>query len=265
MLSRCVLVPNGMKSNHGLELPGAVKELVAPAAQPQRYPDRGVGMATHVYWETIQARILSCEACKGHARVEINSRQQTSAPTKSVGLLFVGVAPPHQGSPSRRTVAKSATNDPGDNMRKFIEEALDLRWDDLIAKSAFLIHAVKCAIVPDAKGFQNPPNDVVDRCSPIGFVDELHLLRPAWIVAFGRAARRAVLKHPSMSAPRGVGVSKTFKQLRESWPKGIPCTLGSGELTLYPAPFPRSSAAKQKAAVIIREAARLAGLGNAAG
>jgi hypothetical protein len=60
-------------------------------------------------------------------------------------------------------------------------------------------------------------------------------------------------------------VSKTFKNLRESWPKGIPCRLGSGELTLHPAPFPRSSAAQQKAAVIIHEAPRLSGLGNAAG
>jgi hypothetical protein len=34
---------------------------------------------------------------------------------------------------------------------------------------------------------------------------------------------------------------------------------------LHPAPFPRSVAAKKKAAVIIREVARLAGLVNAEG
>ncbi len=221
-------------------------------------------MATDITWEGTQARIWSCEACKGQARVEINSRQQTSPPSKSVGLLFVGVAPPHHGSPSRRKVAKSATNDPGDNLRRFIESSVELRWDDLIDKSVFLIHAVKCAIVPDAEGFQSPPNDVVDRCSPVGFVDELRLLRPTRIVAFGGAARRAVLKHPSITAPRGASVSKTFRKLHESWPKGIPCKLGSSELTLHPAPFPRSPAAKKTAAVIIYEAARLAGLCNAA-
>jgi uracil-DNA glycosylase len=222
-------------------------------------------MATHVPWEAIQKRIWSCEACRGHARVKINIRQQTSPPTTPVALLFVGVAPPDQGSPSVRTRAKSATNDTGDNLRKFIEEAAALTWDGLIAKRAFLVHAVKCAIVPDADGFQNPPNDVVDRCGPIGFADELQLLRPTRIVALGGAARRAVLKHPAVTAPRGVGVSKTFERLQESWPKGIPCKLGSGEFVLHPAPFPRSPAAKKTAAVIIREATRLTGLDDGAG
>ena len=222
-------------------------------------------MATQVQWQAIQKRIWACEACKGHARVEINIRQQTPAPRMGAALLFVGVAPPDQGSPAVRTVAKSATNDPRDNLRQFIEAAATLRWDDLIAKGAFLIHAVKCAIVPNEDGFQNPPNDVVDPCCSVGFADELQLLRPARVVALGGAARRAVLKHPSVTAPRGVGISKTFEKLQESWPQGIPCKLGSDEFTLHPAPFPRSAAAKQKAAVIIREVARLAGLVNAAG
>lgn len=222
-------------------------------------------MATHVQWQAIQERIWACEACKGHARVEINMRQQTLDPSMATTLLFIGVAPPDQGNPTVRTVAKSATNDPGDNLRKFIEAAVIVRWDDLIAKGAFLIHAVKCAIAPDEEGFQNPPNEVVDRCCSVGFSDELQLLRPARIVALGGAARRAVLKHPSITAPRGVGVSKTLEKLEESWPQGIPCKLGGDEFTLHPAPFPRSAAAKQKAAVIIREAARLAGIVNATG
>ena len=222
-------------------------------------------MATAVPWEAIQKRISSCEACKGHERVQINVRQQTPAPVMPIPLLFVGIAPPDQGSPAVRTNVKSATNDPEDNLRKFIEEAAALTWDDLIAKRAFLIHAVKCAIVPDSEGFQNPPNDVVDRCSPIGFADELRFLQPAHIVAFGGAARRAVLKHPAVTAPLGVGVSKTFANLQESWPKGIPCELGGAGVVLHPAPFPRSPAAKKTATVIIREAVRLAGLDNAAG
>jgi uracil-DNA glycosylase len=222
-------------------------------------------MATDARWQAIQERIWACEACKGHARVEINIRQKTPAPGTAAALLFVGVAPPDQGSPAVRTPAKSATNNPEDNLRKFIEAAAVLRWDDLIAKGAFLIHAVKCAIVPDEDGFQNPPIDVVDRCCPVGFDDELQLLRPARIVALGGAARRAVLKHQSVTAPRGVGVSKSLEKLQESWPHGIPCELDSAEFTLHPAPFPRSGAAKQKATVIIREAVRLAGFANAAG
>jgi uracil-DNA glycosylase len=103
-----------------------------------------------------------------------------------VAFLFVGVAPPHLGSPCGRTAAKSATNDSGDNLRKFIEEATASRWDDLIVERGLLIRTVKCANVPDAAGFQNPPNHVVDRCRPTGFADELELLRPARIVALGK-------------------------------------------------------------------------------
>jgi uracil-DNA glycosylase len=150
-------------------------------------------------------------------------------------------------------------------LRKFIEEAAALTWDDLIAGGAFLIQVVKCSIVPDSGGYQNPPNDVVDRCSPIWFANELQLLQPAHIVAFGGIARRAVLKHQAVTTPRGVGVSKTFTKLLESWPKGITCKLGGAEMVLYPAPFPRSSAANKTAAVTIREAIHLAGLGNAVG
>lgn len=222
-------------------------------------------MATTAAWDAIQERIWACAACKGHERVQINVRRQTPAPVMPVSVLFVGIAPPDQGSPAVRTNAKSATNDPEDNLRKFVEEAAALTWDDLIAKRAFLIHAVKCAIVPDSEGFQNPPNDVVDRCSPVGFADELRFLQPARIVAFGGAARRAILKHPAVTAPRGVGASKAFAKLQESWPKGIPCKLGSAEVVLHPAPFPRSPAAKKTAGVIIRQAVRLAGLDNAAG
>jgi uracil-DNA glycosylase len=222
-------------------------------------------MASQVQWQAIQERIWACEACNGHARVEINIRQQTPAPRMATALLFVGVAPPNQGSPTVRTLAKSATSDPRDNLREFIEAAAGRGWDDLIEKGAFLIHAVKCAIVPDENGFQNPPNDVIDQCCPVGFVEELRFLAPTRIVALGKAARRAVLRHPSVTAPRGVGVSKTLKELQESWPQGIPCELGDDGFTLHPAPFPRSATAKREATMIVRRVAQLAGLVNAEG
>lgn len=197
--------------------------------------------------------------------MEINVRQQTSSPGRMTKLLFVGVAPPYQNSPVIRTIAKSATTDSGDNLRQLIEAAVALPWDDLVAKGVFLIHAVKCAIVPDEAGFQNPSSDIIDRCCSVGFADELQLLHPTRIVAFGGAARRAVLKHPSITVPRGVGVSKTLKKLQESWPGGIPGKFGDTELMLYPAPFPRSAAAKSEAAGIIKEAVRFADLLKAAG
>jgi uracil-DNA glycosylase len=242
---------------HGLE------EVVMTARLPNIALQRTVG--SHAQWQAIQGRLWECDACRGHARVEINVRQQTPAPTMTTNLLFVGVAPPDQGNRAVRTAAKSATNDTGDNLRTFIEAAAALRWDDLIGNGAFLVHAVKCAIVPDRDGFQNPPTEVVDRCCSVWFAEELQLLRPASIVALGGAARRAVLRHPSVTAPRGVGVSKSLEKLQESWPHGIPCKLGSDAFTLHPAPFPRSAMAKQKATIIIREATRLAGLDNDAG
>src|SRR5437879_1834630 len=101
-------------------------------------------MTTAKTWGAIQARIWSCEACKGHGRVQVNLRQQTPEPTVPVRLLFVGVAPPAQGSAVVKTKAKSATNDPRDNLRNFIETAAGLPWEDLTAQGAFLIHAVKC-------------------------------------------------------------------------------------------------------------------------
>lgn len=214
-------------------------------------------------WNAIQARIWACDACKGDARVELNVRQQTPQPAGPASLLFIGIAPPEQGSPYIRTEAKSATNYLGDNLRRFIEEAADLTWDELVDKRACLVHAVKCAIVPDSEGFQNPPNHVIDRCHKVGFADEFNLLRPTRIVAFGGAARRAVLKHQSVKAPRGV-LSKSFAKLQESWPDGIPCKIAGTEVTLHPTPFPRSPAAKKTATRIVQEAVRLARLKNAA-
>ncbi|MBI2878116.1 MAG: hypothetical protein HYY19_00140 [Candidatus Rokubacteria bacterium] len=222
-------------------------------------------MAPEIMWDEIQRRIWECEACRGQPRVAIKIRQQTAAPAIHVAVLFVGVAPPHEGGVCVRTRAKSATNDPSDNLRTFIEEAAASRWDDLIAKGAFRIHAVKCAIIADDDGFQNPPNPVVDCCSPVGFVDEFQILRPARTVTLGSAARRAVLNHPAVTVPRGVGVSKPLEDLLNSWPDGIPCSLGTDAFILDPAPFPRSAATKRRAATIIRKAVRLAGLVNGAG
>jgi hypothetical protein len=132
-----------------------------------------------------------------------------------IALLFVGVAPPDQGSPDVRTAAKSATNDPEDNLRKFIEAAMASRWDDLIAEHVLLIHVVKCAIVPDEEGFQNPPNEVVDRCRPVGFADELLALRPTRIVS--HSASKSGRVQDARAAERGLAEG----HILQAWWHGV--------------------------------------------
>lgn len=217
-------------------------------------------MESRSSWELVQKEIHDCDACRGEARVARDIRQQTPAPTVRVVLLLVGVAPPYEADVSARTVANSATSDPEDNLRLFIEDTLAERWDSLVAKGMFFIHAVKCAIVPDTESFQNPPNPVVDRCSPIGFVPEFQLLSPPRVVTLGGAARRAVLQHPAVIVPSGVSVSRKLSVLQNSWPDGIPCRLEDKPFVLYPAPFPRSAVAKNGARAVIKRAARLAEL-----
>ncbi len=222
-------------------------------------------METPISWEEIQRAIWDCEACGGHPRVAIQIRQQTVAPTIPVAILLVGLAPPHEEGVCVRKAARSATNDPTDNLRLFVEGTLTQRWDDLASKGLFLIHAVKCAIVPDAWGSQNPPRRVVDRCGPVGFAREFGLLRPPRVVTLGDMARPAVLKHPRVTVPRRVGLSTKSGALQGSWPQGIPCKIGDRSFILHPAPFPRTAAAKKAAAAVIKKAARLAALVNETG
>lgn len=215
-------------------------------------------------WGDIQTHIRDCDACAGHPRVALAIRQRTPAPTGPVQLLLLGIAPPHADAVDVLMTAKSATNNPDDNLRTFITETLSSQWDDLICKGLFLIHAVKCAIVPDEQGYQNPPNPVIDRCIPNHFAAEFEVLRAPRVVAFGHAPLRAVLRHPLVRVPRGVGVSKTLGVLLSDWPDGILCSLGQHAFTLHVAPFPRSSPAKKRAAAILKEAALRAAVVNAA-
>ncbi len=222
-------------------------------------------MASLTTWAKIQERIWCCDACIGNPRVAVAIRQQTPAPVVPVQLLLLGVAPPYQDEIQGRTVANSATNDATDNLRSFVTDTLSHSWDDLLKSGVFLIHAVKCAIVPNEKGFQNPPNPVVDVCIPDHFGAEFALLRASHVVAFGRATLRAILKQPGVAVPPRVGVSKTLESILSQWPDGIPCSLGSQSFTLHVAPFPRTPSAKRQTARIMRRAAELSGILNTAG
>lgn len=118
------------------------------------------------HWGEVQKRIWSCEKCNGISRVECHLRQQTNAPNvRPVRLLILAIAPPFRQGLTDKTIAASALNDPQDNLRLFVEQTLEKPWSSLIDQGLFLLHSVKCAIVPDKYGFQNPPNKVVDLCA----------------------------------------------------------------------------------------------------
>jgi uracil-DNA glycosylase len=211
-------------------------------------------------WERVQTKIWECEKCATNPRVALKIRQRSISPNVSVSLLLVGLAPPHENGVSVRKVAKSATNDPSDNVRLFVEETLSQSWDELTGKGLFLIHAVKCAIVRNADGSQDPPPPVVDCCNPVGFAPEFQSLCPPRVVTLGDMARRAVLRTPDVIVPRQLKLRTKLGLLQELWPEGIPCKLGDAPFILHPARFPRTADMRVAAATVVRKAARLAAL-----
>lgn len=224
---------------------------------------RGYQVVPVNVWDDIQKRIWKCEKCVGNCRVQLANRQKTPAPTVSVRLLLVGIAPPHNpNAGSARIVAKSATNDPDDNLRTFVTETLCRPWDDLVAMGLFLIHSTKCAIVPDKDGYQDPPVHVVDLCSPQHFAAEFEFVNASQVVAFGRKPLRVILSHPSVCKPKDVTRSTTIGELIKCYPSGISCKLMGFPFTLHVAYFPssRDPNRKQQTALILKRAAHLAGL-----
>ncbi len=177
-------------------------------------------------WERVQIKIWDCEKCATNSRVALKIRQRTISASMPVSLLLVGLAPPHEDGVPVRKVAKSATNDPSDNVRLFVEQALARPWDELTGKGLFLIQAVKCAIVPNPDRSQNPPPTVVDCCNPVGFAPEFQSLRPPRVVTLGDMARRAVLRTRDVIVPPQLKLTTKFGRLQELWPEGIPQTWG---------------------------------------
>lgn len=189
-------------------------------------------------WNNLQGRIRACELCRGHARVACDIRQETDAPDHHVKLLLVGIAPPYVRGVTQKSRARSATNHPDDNLRKlFILATLRFPWNDLLARGMFLIHSVKCAIVPKDR-HQNPPVPVVDACAARHFVEELKLIRPPRVVAFGKAPCRALLKVPGVRTPRGLGVSKSVATLAKQTRGGLEVQADGWSFSLHVSPFP---------------------------
>jgi uracil-DNA glycosylase len=210
-------------------------------------------------WNEVQARIWRCELCRRLDRVACDIRQRTEGPAQPVKLMLVGVAPPHVNGVTTQAVANSATNDLNDNLRLFVEDALGVSWSDLLERGLFLIHGVKCAIVPE-RGHQNPPNGVVDTCASRHFADEIRLTRPSGVVVFGKAPYRALLTVPGVgpSMPRRLGTSSSVATLVERTGDGVEVDAGQWSFRLYVSPFPLR--ARQLASDILRGAAREVGI-----
>ena len=166
-----------------------------------------------VVWEEIQRAIRTCDKCSPLSRVECTIRQQTGGPRCPVKLLVVGVAPPYSEESRRDGKVRSATNDPNDNLRKFIEKTLRLQWDELIERGFMFLHAVKCAIVPNIGGFADPPKEVVDICARLHFADEFRKVRPERVVTLGGSPLRAVIRTLEPRLPARIMLAAALKHV----------------------------------------------------
>jgi len=203
-------------------------------------------------WREIQGNIWECSACEGNPKVERNIRQQTDPSLTAPQLLIVAVAPPYLPAISYKVAAKSVTNNSVDGLRKFLEDALDLPWEQLQSRGLIVLHAVKCAIIPNELGFQNPSPGIVDACAPRHLALEFDILRPPIVLALGSAARRAIFKMPDCHKSHGIKLSGP--------PEGEHNVPYKGTFfKLIVTRFPRG-AGKHQAKIDLTKAAALAGI-----
>lgn len=210
-------------------------------------------------WRQVQAAIWDCTACAGQARIATNVRQQTEVPHAPVRLLIVSLAPPFRRADSP-SVASSATNDPQDQLRLFLEEALRRRWSELENAGMILLHTVKRAIEP-ADGSQNPPRTVVDICAPRHLAIEIGVLRPTVVVTLGERAYRGLVRALEVlwgPPPRALNLVDPPAAARSEHGAVVPFLDGS--LTLFAAPFIRGGEGRSQAQAIVRRAAARAGV-----
>jgi hypothetical protein len=217
--------------------------------------------ATAPRWDGAQRGIWRCATCEADRRVAVNVRQQTEPPARPVSLLIVTLAPPFVTA-RERSLAGSATNEPSDAVRRFVEDTLDASWAVLGDGGMCLLHAVKCAIVPDAHGSQNPPARTVDHCAPQHLSSELNVMRPRVLVTMGRMAYRAVVRALDASSPP----HQPLARLKLTEPPLVARTDGfqvdgAGQtFRLFASPFIRTPRLRTIAATILTRAARVAGI-----
>ena len=220
--------------------------------------DRSLAMlwvaATAPSWDAAQQRIWRCGTCEADPRVALDVRQQTESPARPVSLLIVTLAPPFVAA-RQRSRAASATSNPRDAVRRFIEDALGAPWTALGDAGVFLLHAVKCAIVRNHHGSQNPPARTVDRCAPQHLASELNVIKPFVVVTMGLMAYRALVRALGGSSP-----------LTLTDPPAVAGTDGflvdqaSHSFRLFASPFIRTPRLRRVAAAILTRAASAAGI-----
>ena len=203
-------------------------------------------------WREIQDDIWNCFACEGNPKVERNIRQQTESSLIAPQLLVVAVAPPYLPSIRHKVAAQSVTNNSDDGLRKFLEGALELPWEHLRSRGLIVLHAVKCAIIPNEHGFQNPSSSIVDTCAPRHLAMEFDILRPPIVLALGTAARRAVLKMPDWHNSQTIKLSGPPEGQHDLSYKG-------SSFKLIVTRFPRGTG-RHQATIDLKKAAALAGI-----
>jgi hypothetical protein len=173
----------------------------------------------------------------------------------------MGIAPPYAKGVMQKTQAKSATNNADDNLRKlFILKTLRLSWNDLLIRGLFLVHSVKCAIIPEDR-HQNPPDDVVDVCVPRHFGEEFEFIQPPRVVAFGKASYRALLKVPGITVPRELRISNSVTKLAKQTEGGLEVQADEWKFRLHVSPFPLAAGRRVPLAVqVLQEVAQLSGI-----
>ena len=227
--------------------------------------DRSLAMlwvaATAPSWDAAQQRIWRCGTCEADPRVALDVRQQTESPARPVSLLIVTLAPPFVAA-RQRSRAASATSNPRDAVRRFIEDALGAPWTALGDAGVFLLHAVKCAIVRNHHGSQNPPARTVDRCAPQHLASELNVIKPFVVVTMGLMAYRALVRaletsssplHPParlpLTEPPILGGTD-----------GVLVDQASHSFRLFASPFIRTPRLRRVAAALLTRAASAAGI-----
>jgi len=210
--------------------------------------------ATAPRWDAAQQSIWRCTACDADSRVAVNVRQQTESPARPISLLIVTLAPPF-ATARERSRAASATNDANDAVRRLIEDTLGAPWAALADGGVFLLHAVKCAIVPNPHGSQNPPARTVDRCAPQHLASELDVIKPLVLVTMGRMAYRAVVR--ALEASSRLTLTEPPVVARTD---GFLVDGAGQSFRLFASPFIRTPRLRTIAAATLTRAARVSGI-----
>ena len=180
-------------------------------------------------WHNLQEQVAGCSRCRIELpRIAVECPPGVLyppgiAPSPSVRVLFVGVAPPETG--------RHFYTDPSDNLLRGLLDILqeldrpcrDLR--DFIARGFFLVHMAKCAI----RGTPYPNLRVSKLCASTHLCREIECLAPDGIcflskkiglpVAAGLLPRWGAAGHLPFGEVISVNIAgKTARAIATTWP-----------------------------------------------